>query len=146
MQSISDYMSTHHRHCDDALTRSRDRAGASDWPTFARDGGTFLREIERHIELEEELLFPTFEERTGMSSGPTEIMRTEHEQMRGLFAQMRAAIEATDGAQYEDAVATLLPLLRQHNEKEESMMYPMLDQALGDDARDLLGKLEAAAA
>jgi iron-sulfur cluster repair protein YtfE (RIC family) len=35
--------------------------------------------------------------------------------------------------------------MQQHNMKEESMMYPMLDHALGDDAAGLLGRLEAAA-
>jgi hemerythrin-like domain-containing protein len=105
----------------------------------------FLRGIERHIGLEENLLFPAFEERTGMTSGPTETMRMEHEQMRGMFAQMRAAIDAKDAALYLGVSETLLILLQQHNMKEESMMYPMLDQALGDDAPGLLGQLEAVA-
>jgi len=63
--------------------------------------------------------------------------------MHGMFAQMRAAIEAQDAEQYLGVSKTLLALLRQHNMKEESMMYPMLDQALGDDARSLLAQLES---
>jgi hemerythrin-like domain-containing protein len=146
MGLISDYMNRDHKHCDDAFARAEDRAAASDWPGLTRDGGMFLREIERHIGLEEKLLFPAFEERTGMTSGPTETMRLEHEQMRGMFAQMRAAIEAKDTALYLGVSETLLILLQQHNMKEESMMYPMLDQALGGDAPGLLRQLEAAAA
>jgi iron-sulfur cluster repair protein YtfE (RIC family) len=146
MGLISDYMNRDHKHCDEAFARAEDRAAASDAPGLARDGGVFLGEMERHIGLEENLLFPAFEERTGMTSGPTETMRMEHEQMRGMFAQMRAAIEEKDAALYLGVSETLLILLQQHNMKEESMMYPMLDQALGDDARGLLGQLEAAAA
>lgn len=145
MELISDYMTRHHKHCDDALARAEDMAAASDWIGLARDGGMFLREMERHIGLEENLLFPAFEERTGMASGPTETMRMEHQQMHGMFAQMRAAIEAKDATQYLGVSETLLILLQQHNMKEESMMYPMLDQSLGDDARGLLSQLETAA-
>lgn len=146
MQLISDYMNKDHRHCDAAFARAEDRAAARDWTGLARDGGTFLREIERHIGLEEDLLFPAFEDKTGMTSGPTETMRAEHEQMRGMFAQMRAAIEAKDAEQYLGIAQTLLSLLQQHNMKEESMMYPMLDQSLGDDAHSLLAQLERLAA
>ena len=80
-----------------------------------------------------------------MTSGPTAIMRMEHDQMRGMFVQMRAAIEAKDGEQYLGAAETLLILLQQHNMKEESMMYPMLDQSLSDDANSLLAQLESIA-
>ena len=146
MQLISDYMNKDHKHCDDAFARAEDRAAAGDWTGLARDGATFLRKIERHIEVEEELLFPAFEETTGMTTGPTETMCMEHEQMRGMFAQMRAAIEAKDAKQYLGVAETLLSLLQQHNMKEESMMYPMLDDALGDDARSLLAQLESLAA
>ena len=145
MQLISDYMNKHHRHCDDAFARAEDMAAARDWTGLERDGGTFLREIERHIGLEEKLLFPAFEGKTGMMSGPTEVMRMEHAQMRGMFAQMRTAIEAKDAKQYLGVAETLGILLRQYNMKEETMMYLMLDRALGDDAHSLLAQLESIA-
>ena len=145
MELISQYMSRHHKQCDDAFARAEDMAAASDWTGLTRDGGLFLSEMERHIGLEEDVLFPAFEERTGMTSGPTETMRMEHEQMRGMFARMRAAIEAKDAEQYLGVAETLLILLQQHNMKEEDMMYPMLDQSLGGDAPGLLRQLEATA-
>ncbi|OGA99066.1 MAG: hypothetical protein A3E79_13040 [Burkholderiales bacterium RIFCSPHIGHO2_12_FULL_61_11] len=146
MPLISDYMNKDHKHCDAAFVRAEDRAAAGDWTGLERDCGTFLREIERHIGIEEKLLFPVFEEKTGMASGPTETMRMEHEQMRGMFAQMRAAIEAKDAQQYLGTAETLHILLQQHNMKEETMMYPMLDQSLGEDARSLLTQMESLAA
>ncbi len=145
MELIGDYMTRHHKDCDAAFVRAEEKAAAADWTGLQREAGIFLAEIEHHIAMEEELLFPAFEDRTGMSGGPTATMRMEHEQMRGMFAQMRAAAEARDAAQYLGASETLLILLQQHNIKEESMMYPMLDQALGDDAAQLLERLQSAA-
>jgi hemerythrin-like domain-containing protein len=146
MPLISDYMNKDHKHCDDACARAEERAAAGDCAGLERDGGTFLREIERHIGIEEKLLFPAFEEETGMTSGPTETMRAEHEEMRGMFAQMRAAIQAKNSQQYLEIAQTLHLLLQQHNTKEETMMYPMLDQSLGDDAQSLLTQVERIAA
>ena len=145
MDLISDIMIRHHRDCDAGFARAGDSAAAADWDGLRREAAGVLAELERHIALEEELLFPAFEERTGMNEGgPTATMRMEHAQMRGMFAQMRAAAEARDAARYLETSDTLLALLQVHNLKEESMMYPMLDQALGEDAAPLLEQVHGA--
>ncbi len=145
MQYISDYMNRDHRLCDEACTRAVQGAEARDWTRVAHEGGAFLREMERHIRIEEEILFPAFEERTGMVSGPTATMRLEHTSIRNLLGQMAAAIEARQAEQFLDRAASLVSLLETHNMKEEMMMYPMLDQALGDDARGMVADLQSAA-
>lgn len=147
MAVISDYMSRHHRDCDDAFARAEEAvAAASNWSDAERYAGTFLREMERHIGMEENVLFPAFEEATGMDGGPTAMMRMEHEQMRDLFVGMRAAIATKNADEYAGLSETFLVLLQQHNMKEESMLYPMLDQALGNDAGELLARIEQMAA
>lgn len=146
MELISTYMISHHRSCDAAFARAEKSAFDADWPGLEREAGSFLSELERHIAAEEELLFPAFEERTGMSGGPTETMRMEHEQMGGLFSEMRAAIQARNAEQYLRASRALLAVLQQHNTKEENILYPMLDQELGDDAAMLFGQLRGAMA
>ena len=143
MEPINDHMMHDHREIDAIFARSRAAAGLSDWAGLARDGVTFLARIGRHIELEEDLLFPTFDETTGMSGGgPTETMRSEHAEMQPMFARMRAAIEGRDSAQYLQVAQTLHELLQQHNLKEEQMMYPMLDRALGPDAVAMVAELK----
>lgn len=93
------------------------------------------------------MLFPAFEDRTGMTAaGPSVQMRAEHVQMQPVFEQMRAAIAAQDGAAYRRAAHELVEILMPHNTKEEQMMYPMLDDALGADARALLAEAKAMAA
>ena len=42
--------------------------------------------LHRHIAWEEEILFPLFEEKTGMTDGgPTFVMREEHRQIKALW-------------------------------------------------------------
>ena len=135
MESIKGTMMKDHAACDAAFERSTDAARGADWTKLQSESDAFLAHIARHIKLEEDLLFPTFEEHTGMSAGgPTETMRGEHVQMQPLFARMRHAAAAKDAAGYLDASQALHEILHQHNMKEEQMMYPMLDQALGAQA------------
>ena len=78
-----------------------------------------------------QLMANGFEEATGMSGGgPTQVMRMEHEQMRGVLAQMAAAVERGDFDELVDQGDTLNVLIQQHNMKEEGMLYPMAERAL----------------
>jgi hemerythrin-like domain-containing protein len=110
----------HHRHCDDLFVVAEDSAQRGDWAAA-----------------EEDLLFPAFEAATGMSAGPTQIMRHEHEQMRSLLSQLSLACQAHDDESYAGVAETLLMLMQQHNMKEENILYPMCDQALGAQAQAL---------
>jgi iron-sulfur cluster repair protein YtfE (RIC family) len=141
MSLIDDFMTRHHRQCDEALARAEEAAAASDWTGLDREAGTFFAEMARHLGIEEQLLFPVFENKTGMTSGPTEVMRMEHDQMRGLLEQMRLAVQAKDTERYLGLSETLQVLLQQHNIKEEGVLYPMIDRALRDDADGLMTRI-----
>jgi hemerythrin-like domain-containing protein len=94
--------------------------------------------------MEEEVLFPAFEAATGMTdSGPTFVMRMEHDQMRGLLDQMGAALERGDQNALLDQGDTLLMLIQQHNQKEEGMLYPMSERALASEWPALHERLAA---
>ena len=127
----------HHRHCDDLFVAAEESAQRGDWAAAARSFKRFHGQMKAHFDAEESVLFPAFEEASGMSGGPTEMMRYEHEQMRNLLAQLEAACAAHDGDAYGGAAETLLMLMQQHNMKEENILYPMCDQALGADAERL---------
>jgi len=124
----------HHKHCDDLFVAAEDAVQRADWAAAAPSFERFHDQMKAHFEVEENMLFPAFEAATGMSAGPTEMMRYEHEQMRSLLAQLAAACAARDGEGYAGVAETLLMLMQQHNMKEENMLYPMCDQALGAEA------------
>ncbi len=146
METINDYMMADHRLCDAIFERADRAAEKGDFAALEREASDFLRRIATHIEMEERLLFPAFEERTGMGAGgPTATMKDEHRTMEGLFEQMRDAITAQNAAAYRGASAQVMEILVQHNQKEEQMMYPMLDSAMGDEAAALLGEVKAMA-
>jgi hypothetical protein len=133
----SQVLPDHHRHCDDLFVTAEESAQRGDWTAAAPAFGHFRAQMDAHFAAEERVLFPAFEAATGMSAGPTEMMRREHDQMRALLDELEAACTARDGETYGGVAETLLMLMQQHNMKEENILYPMCDQALGAEAEVL---------
>lgn len=111
MSSISQYLTEEHHHCDDLFAQSEEAANREDWSRAKADFGLFRRATETHFEMEEQVLFPAFEQATGMTLGPTQVMRMEHRQMREMFEQMAQAAEQQDADQFLGLSETLLMLL-----------------------------------
>ncbi len=132
--SLKEFFTLEHRQCDGrwAEVETAAEAGAAD--AVAESWCAFQTELLKHLRMEEEVLFPAFEQATGMTDGgPTFVMRSEHDQMRALLEQMDAAADRGDHDELTDLGDTLLMLIQQHNQKEEHMLYPLAEQALDAD-------------
>lgn len=106
---------------------------AADFAEAADAASRFDAALRRHLAWEEDVLFPTFEDATGHHGfGPTEIMRGEHGQMRAVLEEMARCVAEGNRTGLEEQGDTLMMLIQQHNAKEEGMLYPMTDQAIGD--------------
>jgi iron-sulfur cluster repair protein YtfE (RIC family) len=121
----------HHKQCDEIFADAEEACSNGDWAAGAGAFASFAGQLEAHFLSEEEVLFPAFESATGMTSGPTEVMRGEHRQMRDLLAQMKQALADRDSDGFGGTAETLLIMMQQHNMKEENILYPMCDSALG---------------
>lgn len=95
----------------------------------------FKNGLYRHIQWEEEILFPLFESKTGMhGTGPTEVMRIEHRQIIQLLEALHDKVREHDPESDREEEA-LLQALGAHNHKEEMILYPAIDQHISDDER-----------
>jgi regulator of cell morphogenesis and NO signaling len=96
----------------------------------------FYAGLERHILWEEEILFPVFEEKSGMHQvGPTAVMRIEHTQIRGFLEVIhQRLLEGSPDTDKEEAL--LQNYLGMHNMKEEKILYPAIDRLITDAERD----------
>ncbi len=128
--SIASYMHSHHSVCDDRFVAAEEAGRNKDWSRATAELGAFRDELERHFSTEEILLFPAFETATGMTEGPTRVMRGEHLQMRDLMKQLEEAIRRQDRDSFAGNAETLLVFMQQHNMKEENILYPMCDRVL----------------
>jgi len=143
MNSIRDLMTHDHRHCDDLFVAVEGFVGKSDWGQAGKAFDGFRAAMLAHFRSEETSLFPAFEAQTGMTMGPTQVMRSEHEQMRQLIEACHASLVAHDADDYLGYAETLLIMMQQHNLKEENVLYPMCDQHLSSRSTELLALLES---
>jgi hemerythrin superfamily protein len=140
MQSIGGYMSGDHRYCDELFAEAEGlvEEGAQGAADAQR---AFSAALLSHFAMEEETLFPAFEAATGMSGGPTMMMRHEHQQMRQLIERIESALAEDDRQAALGVTETLMVMMQQHNLKEEQILYPMAEQYLANESSLLLEQL-----
>ncbi len=99
----------------------------------------------RHIDAEERVLFPAFEEATGITSGPTVVMRAEHLEIRRLMDATRAALGLPDADKSSEALRQLVGAVSAHSAKEVQVLYPLTDNAIGGERErdDLVRRMQA---
>lgn len=136
--SVTSYMAWDHDRLDGVLTDVR-RMVDDGRIQQARDTyRIFDQGLNRHIRIEEQVLFPLFENRTGMVTGPTTVLRFEHRQLMGGLALMRAGLERPDPARFREGFEEVMAVLPHHQLKEERTLYPTLDGYLAPDERAVL--------
>jgi hemerythrin-like domain-containing protein len=140
--TLVEFFTQDHRACDKRWVEVENAAEGGDPAAIQASWEAFDRAQRHHLEMEEGVLFPAFEDATGMTGGPTQVMRMEHEQMRGLLDQMASAMTGGDVQELIDLGDTLLMLIQQHNQKEEGMLYPMAERALASNWEDIRARLE----
>ena len=137
-RGVSGYLQTDHARLDAIVAKLEGQLEAGDLTDARPLFDELACGLERHMLAEENVLFPAFERVTGMMGGPVPVMHQEHAELRALLGRISDALAAGDADTAGDALDEAVQLLRQHNMKEEHIIYPRTDQALGEQAREAL--------
>ena len=140
--TIKDFMTHKHRECDHFLAEAEDAVEKGEFDAALEKYLAFKNETLKHFDMEEEYLFPMFEQKTGMTQGPTQVMRMEHAQAKSLFEKMDEAYNAKDKDRIFGLGESMNILLQQHNAKEEQMLYTMMQQHLMNQNDEIVEKLQ----
>jgi regulator of cell morphogenesis and NO signaling len=117
---------THDHDRLDGLFHRLQEMKSFDHPKAVQHFQEFKAGLEQHIVWEEEILVPSFEAKSRLLGGPTEVMRWEHREIRKfLDAIAEKLVRGDDDTEAEET--GLRAVLCQHNHKEESILYPMID-------------------
>lgn len=138
---ILEFMRDDHRACDHLYTEAENALAEKKVNEAKNLFDAFYQATNHHFDMEERELFITFEKRTGMMGGPTQMMRYEHQQLRSLLESMRLALSENRNNDFFGIGESMMIMLQQHNMKEEQMLYPMIDRALGTDAELMIQTL-----
>ena len=141
MLSITQTLTHKHRECDEFFVGAENAVVKNNWDEALHLFDQFRATLEQHLQHEEQVLFPAFEQRSGINMGPTQMMRMEHVPMRELLQAMQASLVQRNHQQYLGQSETLLALMQQHNVKEENILYPMTDRVLQGEQENILQRM-----
>lgn len=139
--AIKDAFTHDHHRCDHLLAAAETRLEAGEWPAIATAAEGLVAAMREHFRVEEEQLFPQLAEVLPPASSPIEVMCSEHAQMRALLDDLGAAVQSRDKGACTGILETLHFLVQQHNYKEETVLYPMADQALREAGSSIAAQL-----
>lgn len=142
MDTLGNFLMNDHARCDGLL---KDAIGAvmdDDWSLALWQSAAFAGALEHHLLLEERVLFPAFERRFPYAVLPTVGLRSEHLRIRGIVQRLRNAVTEHDRPAFFNHADALLLLMHQHSEKEEGVLYPMIERALGRTAQELVSAMQ----
>ena len=142
-RQISSYMTADHRRCDEVFSALEKCVMEKEFDAAEATYAAFQNDFLAHFRMEEEVMFPDIEGRTGMVGGPTQVMRMEHEQMRHVIAQMGVDLQKGDYDHFLGLAETFIILVQQHNMKEEQILYNMADQILADVETSVVERMKA---
>jgi hemerythrin-like domain-containing protein len=140
MSGIGEAFAHDHRRLERELEASAAHAGAGRWDEATAAFAGFRRGIERHMEVEEQVLFPAVED--GAETPLTAILRKGHRDLRVFFDELDDALKARDAEEFARIVASMRALLERHDEKEEAELYPAAQTRLGAKAAAVAGRLD----
>jgi hemerythrin-like domain-containing protein len=142
MGRITDFLSKDHDRCDQWFLQAESSVEKGQWAAATPMFQQFQTGLERHLTIEEEILFPAMGEILGVTCGPTDVMRGEHRQMRQIVQNMDEAMRTQNRDEFLGHADTLLIMMQQHNFKEENMLYRMADQMLAQRPDDIIAAME----
>ena len=133
-KTITQYFEADHDRLDE-LFKNFQSLKRSDYPKAKESFRDFKFGLQRHIVWEEDIIFPIFEKKTGMtSSGPTYVMKMEHRQIGACLEEVHKKVQKQD-PNSDSEEQKLLSILGDHNLKEENILYPLVDSAITDEER-----------
>lgn len=132
--TLSDALEDEHRAIDAGLDHFR--AGLDAGELRAPALSSAAAALRQHIYLEEEVLFPPLT--VGGLVAPVSVMLREHADIWMALERIEHATANDDVSAAWSGLATLSPLLADHNFKEERIVYPAADEALNGAAADRL--------
>lgn len=131
-EGVTELLSGDHRRLDTILAEAKSAASVGDLARARARFVAFCEGLDRHIDVEEQVLFPVIEPRTGGAAGPTHVMRLEHVELRRLMGEVAASLDAGGKERMSTPLAALTARIYAHNGKEERILYPMADRVARD--------------
>lgn len=130
--SVTARLEEEHRELNSGLGDVRRLVAAGDFESAQNEFVGFAERYLRHMAAEERVLFPIFEEVTGIKEGPTKALRCDHCKFRKLFGAVAQSIVAEPKEHSDAVLSCLVDVLASHGAGEEQLLYAACNEAVRD--------------
>ncbi|MGB5605395.1 MAG: hemerythrin domain-containing protein, partial [Gammaproteobacteria bacterium] len=141
MSNSDNWLVHEHSKYENLLSQCQDAVEMEDWGTVDRVFNELVTHLQRHMALEEEVLYPAYESTTHAPQGPTTALREEHSGIVRLIRDMARIIKTRDSEHVLESLAHLEYQMIKHHEKEEDIFLPMASHILNASRDELIRKM-----
>ncbi len=131
-----------HKNFESAVYKCRSACDDANWPLVQQVFDELLAGYRSHVRIEEEVLFPAYDQQPGVPADPTDSLRADHTQIFRLMEHIAQRLEQSSNDGLAEDLSLLYRTLIKHHEKEEPIFLPMASQALYSDKDAILEELK----
>lgn len=141
MNTIGSYLGATHRDCDDLYSRAAARVSQRHWPAAERDFAAFQHTFQHHLHTEEDILFPVLQKSLGTKRAPMAELRADHAHLRAVMQRIGKALQERDVDEFFENATIMRSLMRQHRQKENGIVHPIVDSYADDKHARVLARM-----
>ncbi len=141
MPEESNWLVHDHRRHEAALTECELAAGAEDWREAVELFRRFVDGLRLHMRMEDEVLYPLFEETCPGVAEDIADLRYEHERLSQLVEELVHVIRHKDFDHLEASLRPLKRIMMEHNAHEELVFRRMSDSPLLQRREEIMERL-----
>lgn len=143
MGSTSNWLLHDHERYDEALAKCQEVADEGHWDCALKIYQQFVDELKLHMRMEDEVLYPFYEDQYGDPEGEIAYLYTEHDNIARLLHDLAFVIERKDFEHFRDSLKPLQKALNLHNENEEPLFLAMEDHSILKQRDEIIKRMNA---
>lgn len=143
MDKTNNWLVHDHHKYDEMLTECEMAAEMADWKDAVRLFNEFTSELKIHMQLEDEVLYPIFEQKkTNPESEITEL-HEEHDNLVRLLRDLVSVIKSKNIDHFLESLVPLHEAMNEHNEHEEAVFRRLGSDSLLTRRDEIMEQLSA---
>ena len=143
MNETSNWLLHDHRKYDALLTECEMAAGMADWKDTVHLFNEFVADLKLHMQMEDEVLYPFFEEEVSDAADKIAVLYEEHENLVRLLRDMVSVIKTKNIELFTESVLLLHGAMNKHNYHEEVVFQCLGENSLLTRRDEIMARLHA---
>lgn len=143
MSTTDNWLIHDHHKYDEMLTECEMAAEMADWKDAIRLFNQFTTELNLHMQLEDEVLYPIFEDKQNDDDDEMSILHEEHENIVRLLRDLVCVIKTKNIDHFMDSLVPLHEAMNEHNEHEEIVFERLGSDSLLTRRDEIMEQLSA---